>query len=45
MVDKLTYEDLEQRVKELEKDAIGRKRPEEALRFERDNLRNIFESI
>jgi len=29
---KPTYEELEQRVKELEKDAIGRKRPDEALR-------------
>jgi len=45
MTKKLSYEDLEQRVKELDKDAIGRKRTEELLRFERDNLRNIFESI
>ena len=32
MAKKPTYEELEQRVKELEKDAIGSKRPEEALR-------------
>jgi PAS domain-containing protein len=45
MAKKPTYEELKQRVKELEKESLKRKRIEEALQIERDNLRNIFESI
>ncbi|MBW2170337.1 MAG: PAS domain-containing protein [Deltaproteobacteria bacterium] len=45
MANKPTYEELEQRVKELEKEYLKCKRIEEALQIERDSLRNIFESI
>jgi len=41
---KPTYEELEQRVKELEKEAILRKRAEEALKESEDKYRAIFES-
>lgn len=40
---KLTYEELEQRVKELEKEAAMRKRAEEALKESEDRYRTIFE--
>ncbi len=51
---KPTYEELEQRVREIEREAFERKgtwditerkQAEEALQLEMDNLRNIFESI
>jgi len=39
---KPTYEELERRVKELEKEAVERKRAEEALRETTDYLDNLF---
>jgi len=44
MAIKPTYEELAQRVKELEKEALDRKRAEEALRESEENLRALFES-
>ena len=40
-----TYEELEQRIRELEQAEAECKRMGEALRLERDNLHNIFESM
>ncbi len=49
MADKPTYEELEQRVKELEKESVERKNAEEALRqsnhYFRSLLHNIHEDI
>jgi PAS domain S-box-containing protein len=45
MAKKPTYEELEQKIKELDREAAKRKRAEEGLRRERDYLRNIFNSI
>ncbi len=45
MADKPTYEELEQRVRELEKSESERKHAEEALLFERAQLLRIFDSI
>ena len=45
MTDKPTYEELEQRVRELEETESGRKHAEEALLFERAQLLRIFDSI
>jgi len=45
MTKKLSYEELEQRVKELEKDAIGSKCPEEALRKSERFLQDVFNAI
>ena len=42
---KPTYEELEERVKILEKESIEHKRAEEALEFERAQLLSIFNSI
>ena len=41
---KLTYEQLEQRVTELEKEAIKRKQAEEALRQRERKIRTLFEN-
>ncbi len=45
MVEKLTYEELEQRVKKFEKEAEKRKQTEETLSFERAQLFSIFDSM
>ncbi len=45
MADKPTYEELKQRVKELEKEAVERRHLEEALRESEEKLRIIFETI
>jgi len=45
MAKKPTYEELEQRAKELEEEAVKRKRTEEALRESEEKYRNILESI
>ena len=45
MVDKPTYEELEQRIQELEKAESDRKKAEEALQLERDNFINILNSM
>jgi PAS domain S-box-containing protein len=44
MVNKPTYEELEQRVKEIEREAAHRKRAEEALRRTREKFRLTFEN-
>jgi len=43
MAKKLTYEELEQRVKELEKEALGRKQVEEALKESENRFRTLVE--
>ena len=45
MAEKLTYEELEQRVNELEKEAVRRKRAEEAVLENEDRLKTILDSI
>jgi PAS domain-containing protein len=45
MVRKPTYEELEQRVKELEKEAINAKKAEEALRESEERYRSLIENI
>jgi len=45
MAKKPTYEELEQRVKELEKECLERKRAEEALRKSEEKFRLITENI
>ena len=45
MAKKPTYEELEQRVRELEKEAIERKRAEEALRESHETLLAVLNSI
>ncbi|MBW1861359.1 MAG: PAS domain S-box protein [Deltaproteobacteria bacterium] len=45
MVKKPTYEELEQRVKELEKEAFKRKRAEEALKESEERYRLHFENV
>ena len=44
MTKKPTYEELEQRVKELEKEAVGRKQGEEALRESEETFRHLSEA-
>ena len=45
MADKLTYEELQQRVKKLEKNAIEFKRVEKSLRRERNFSETIIDSL
>ena len=45
MAKKPTYEELEQRVKELENEALGRKQVEEELRESEEKYRIILENI
>jgi len=45
MGENATYKKLEQRVKELEKEAFERKKAEEALRLERDMLQELLAKI
>ncbi len=45
MARKPTYEELEQRVKELEKEAINAKKTEEALRESDERYRSLIENI
>ena len=45
MTDKATYEELEQRIKELEKEAVERKQAEEAVQEREKKYRQIFENI
>ena len=45
MARKLTYEELEQRVKELERKAIERKHMEEALRESEEKYRSLFANM
>jgi len=45
MAKKLTYEELEKRVKQLEKEAVEGKQAEEALRESEEKLRAIMESV
>ncbi len=45
MGEKPTYEELAQRVRELEQAESERKKPEEALRENEDNLRSLFNAI
>jgi len=45
MGENATYKKLEQRVKELEKEAFERKKAEEALRRERDMLQELLAKI
>jgi PAS domain S-box-containing protein len=44
MDDKPTYEELEQKIKELQKDALERKRGEEALQESEEKFRLAFEN-
>ncbi len=43
MVNKPSYEEMEQRVKELEKESIRRKKAEEALRESEERYRDLYE--
>lgn len=45
MANKPTYEQLEQRVKELEEESVKRKQAEEAIFAERDTMINVFNSM
>ena len=45
MVKKPTYEELEKRVKELEKEAEKRKQAEEEVSYERDLLQTLLNNI
>ncbi len=45
MAKKPTYEELEQRIKELEKEAVGHKQAEEALKSERDKLQALMDGL
>ena len=45
MANKPTYEELEQRVKELEKETFGRKRSEEMLQRSTERFRRLFEHM
>ncbi len=45
MIEKPTYEELEQRVKEFEKETENRKQAEESFAFERAQLFSIFDNI
>lgn len=45
MVKKPTYEELEQKVKELEKETLERKHTEEELKTEKEKLNNIVKGI
>jgi len=45
MAKKPTYEELEQRVKELEKEAVERKRAKEALKSEKDKLQALMDGL
>ncbi|HYA39792.1 MAG TPA: PAS domain S-box protein [Syntrophobacteraceae bacterium] len=45
MSDKMSYEDLEQRIKELEKEALMRNRAEEALRESQQMLHSVLDTI
>ncbi len=42
---KLTYEELEQKIKDLEGEVVKCKQSEERLRVERGNLKNVFEAM
>ncbi|MBW2331605.1 MAG: hypothetical protein JRF30_11985, partial [Deltaproteobacteria bacterium] len=42
---KLTYKELEERVKELEKEAVERRRADEALRESEEKLAGIIASV
>ena len=44
MSKKPTYEEIEQRIKELENEAVKRKQAEKALRESEDNIRTVLES-
>jgi len=45
MAKKPTYEELEKRVKELEKETFDRKQAEEALRESEEKFRNLFNNV
>ena len=45
MTSRPSYEELEQRVRELEKEAVGRKKAEEALRESEEKYRSLFENV
>jgi PAS domain S-box-containing protein len=45
MTKKPTYEELQQRVKELEKEAVARQRVEEALRESEERFRNFLDNL
>ena len=44
MAKKPTYEELEQRIKELEKEFLERKKAEEALRESEERYRSLLEA-
>ena len=45
MIDKPTYEELEQRVKELEKESAGYKRSNEELQLHKEIMKNMAEGV
>ena len=45
MTSRPSYEELEQRVRELEKEAVGRTKAEEALRESEEKYRSLFENV
>ena len=45
MTSRPSYEELKQRVRELEKEAVGRKKAEEALRESEEKYRSLFENV
>ena len=45
MTKKPTYEELEQRVKDLEKESLDRNQAEQVLKSERDNVKTLLDGL